>query len=902
MDQQLPESKRRKIRDIVFHILQTADLETATEQSVRTTAAEQLEEPPPTLGNSKSKSNGAVEKGSIDFLPEEADVSLPNGNNGRVICKCPYLRKLEAVVKVIEQLESSGSGIWEVVEEPSSLSLSDKRSVGILDIQGKPFVSIRDFYEKDGKLVPSSRDPQLFTLDELAEHASRLQAENETANESPQAEEEERNEESHTKEPETNEGSQADEQDRNGTPQVVVEEEEERNDVPHSEGNEGTDGEEQGNEGTEGTPAGTEDGDGVDADTPSIEKSTIGGERRGKRLNDQDGQSSTGSDNDETSNDSDPNSFSIDTVIKIVNFEKYGVKVPLDWHKDYDTSIVVRSVMGKGWKEFMTLLDEEGLEDFFRKSCFGHFLDLSKDLVARFHMNLVHDLLIRRILCRKRQEVWINYCGIPVCFGMNEFALMTGLRCHSPPADEELKKARTDGQKLLDFVGKKITGAKLFALLKSSKVTKDYKESLCLVWFLHSILCAKDLNKNVEADWIRLSWSKTIFNKYPWGRESFDLTVDYLLRELKPSIKTFTLYGFPWAFMAWAFEAIPHFRHQVKDFSIDMSCPRMFRWLTAKATKTNIDPFKPPKDSEVAWTTDYESVATTYLFVGATSINRDWTGVIESDARSGCGEGGERRSADDEVALRGNDDVVGSVAGGERRVDDVQDVVRICDGGGCGERSAFLGVDVGGNAPYTPLERGGNSYVRVGTSKVPCCCERDKYKENQKELRKGIKDLKDASERIENAIKDLISKRGIKRGSKLTSPYTPLAQKRRSKHCEGNCNRQRERSSFPAIMEAIATTESKLRLTTGGNQAVVEVATQASEQSNTNISLSVDQREGQNRKENGVDICNSVTATNSQVQMPIERQQMGDVTGVKSNGKSDKSSSMVSNTGIAMGP
>lgn len=82
------------------------------------------------------------------------------------------------------------------------------------------------------------------------------------------------------------------------------------------------------------------------------------------------------------------------------------------------------------------------------------------------------------------------------------------------------------------------------------------------------------------------------------------------------------------------------------------------------------------------------------------------------------------------------------------------------------------------------------------------------------------------------------------------------------------------RSSFPAIMEAIATMESKLRSTTGGNQVVEEVATQASEKSHTDISVSVDKREGQNRKEYG-DICNSVTATLSQVQMPIERQQTG---------------------------
>ncbi|KAF3668147.1 hypothetical protein FXO37_09684 [Capsicum annuum] len=27
-------------------------------------------------------------------------------------------------------------------------------------------------------------------------------------------------------------------------------------------------------------------------------------------------------------------------------------------------------------------------------------------------------------------EIWINYCGMPVCFGLQEFAIVMGLRCH----------------------------------------------------------------------------------------------------------------------------------------------------------------------------------------------------------------------------------------------------------------------------------------------------------------------------------------------------------------------------------------------------------------------------------------------------------------------------------------
>ncbi|PHT65313.1 hypothetical protein T459_29738 [Capsicum annuum] len=82
------------------------------------------------------------------------------------------------------------------------------------------------------------------------------------------------------------------------------------------------------------------------------------------------------------------------------------------------------------------------------------------------------------------------------------------------------------------------------------------------------------------------------FNGYPWGYESFKMTVKYLLTSLAP--KTVNLYGFPWAFMAWAFEAIPYLRQQV-NYQEGVFCPRILRWLLAKTDKNTkfLDLFNP---------------------------------------------------------------------------------------------------------------------------------------------------------------------------------------------------------------------------------------------------------------------------------------------------------------------
>ncbi|PHT47812.1 hypothetical protein CQW23_12020 [Capsicum baccatum] len=48
--------------------------------------------------------------------------------------------------------------------------------------------------------------------------------------------------------------------------------------------------------------------------------------------------------------------------------------------------------------------------------------DLMGDLVVKF-MYESKD---------KMDEVWINYCGMPVCFGWEEFAIVAGLKCYPP--------------------------------------------------------------------------------------------------------------------------------------------------------------------------------------------------------------------------------------------------------------------------------------------------------------------------------------------------------------------------------------------------------------------------------------------------------------------------------------
>ncbi|PHU05391.1 hypothetical protein BC332_26213 [Capsicum chinense] len=162
------------------------------------------------------------------------------------------------------------------------------------------------------------------------------------------------------------------------------------------------------------------------------------------------------------------------------------------------------------------------------------------------------------------------------------------------PSIEELVKAFS-----IDYYPMRMQcdgAADLTEALKGKGLSKKHKQSLCLVWFVHNILWARDVNNNISFDLIKISEDLEAFNSYPWGYESFKMTVKYLLTPL--ATKTVNSYGFPWAFMAWAFEAIPYLRQQV-NYQEGVSCPKILRWLSAKTHKNTkfLDLFNPPKDA-----------------------------------------------------------------------------------------------------------------------------------------------------------------------------------------------------------------------------------------------------------------------------------------------------------------
>ncbi|PHU13649.1 hypothetical protein BC332_14854 [Capsicum chinense] len=258
------------------------------------------------------------------------------------------------------------------------------------------------------------------------------------------------------------------------------------------------------------------------------------------------------------------NSPSAEGLVKTFSIDRYPLRMQCDGAKDLTGDLVVEPVMKKSFDAFRKILREQKLDSYFRKSCFGQYLDLPEDNNARFQMKMVYDLLKHRFMYEnkdKMDEVWINYYGMPICFGWKEFAIVTGLKYYSPSPSQVIptltqktprtpkkgKEKLSDCDDLESIVGPSFKNKNLIEALKDKGLSKMHKQSLCFVWFVHNVLWARNINNNISLDLINLSDDLEAFNSYPWGYENFKMTVEYLLTPLTP--KTVNLYGFPWAFM-----------------------------------------------------------------------------------------------------------------------------------------------------------------------------------------------------------------------------------------------------------------------------------------------------------------------------------------------------------------
>ncbi|KAF3636355.1 hypothetical protein FXO38_24234 [Capsicum annuum] len=181
------------------------------------------------------------------------------------------------------------------------------------------------------------------------------------------------------------------------------------------------------------------------------------------------------------------NSLSAKELVKTFNIYVYPVRMQCNGATDLMGDFVVNSTMGKSFDAFRKIVREQKLDSYFRESYFGQYLDLPEDNNARFQMKMVYDLLKHRFMYEnkdKMDKVWINYCGMPVCFGWKEFAIVSGLKYYPPSPSQVIptltpkkspctpkkdKGKSSDHNDLVSIVGPSFKNKNLIEALKGQK-------------------------------------------------------------------------------------------------------------------------------------------------------------------------------------------------------------------------------------------------------------------------------------------------------------------------------------------------------------------------------------------------------------------------------------------------
>ncbi|XP_050231927.1 uncharacterized protein LOC126680778 isoform X2 [Mercurialis annua] len=205
---------------------------------------------------------------------------------------------------------------------------------------------------------------------------------------------------------------------------------------------------------------------------------------------------------------------------------------------------------------------------------------------------LIHCLLLREVKQPVFYELWIKVSGQLLKFSIDEFALITGLKCVGS-VDLKLYKNETSDFKTNCFGNIKKVSKKFLEYSFLSKRWSNEEEAfqMAVLYFIEIFLYNNKSESNVRDAHFNLVCSGD-FENFPWGKDLFHATLEFLKSKLslwkncdflkkksrssdtRPSSR---YDGFPLAFQTWFFECCPALEGGIAS-CCGTEIPRILRW------------------------------------------------------------------------------------------------------------------------------------------------------------------------------------------------------------------------------------------------------------------------------------------------------------------------------------
>lgn len=231
----------------------------------------------------------------------------------------------------------------------------------------------------------------------------------------------------------------------------------------------------------------------------------------------------------------------------------------------------INSYLELKWIESIKRALEEEHIKLLEESQFGQLMQMGNHT---FSVMFVHYLLSRQLVTKKKRQLWWLFGGKPIRFSIEDFALATGLNC------SKIGRIKGKRQKIGKGKGKSKDGAsvnqlwsQLFGdvkkpttkwILEKLLMGKKYKDPLTrfrlvLLFLVDGILCPTCEYTNIKRDRVAMVLDIDSFLSYPWGRESFVMTVNSTKARSASQFSqpTTAIQGFPHSIALVAFSCCP---------------------------------------------------------------------------------------------------------------------------------------------------------------------------------------------------------------------------------------------------------------------------------------------------------------------------------------------------------
>ncbi|KAG2275453.1 hypothetical protein Bca52824_058008 [Brassica carinata] len=172
-------------------------------------------------------------------------------------------------------------------------------------------------------------------------------------------------------------------------------------------------------------------------------------------------------------------------------------------------------------------MEELGLPERLINNYFNlRWIEVVKTALSDAQQKLL--LLSRQLVTKKLYELWWLFTGKSIRYGIGDFVLVTGLNCGTPPTLSLGGQRMGKGEKKDKSKGKQLggDGAILCRLGQKDKYKdEDTRLRLSLLLLVEGIICPTSGLTPIRPEVVEMVSNIGLFMDYPWGRDSFLLTV-----------------------------------------------------------------------------------------------------------------------------------------------------------------------------------------------------------------------------------------------------------------------------------------------------------------------------------------------------------------------------------------